>query len=75
MVGRFTPPKMIDEEEAIRLFEYAGCEELYRVDDLCKAYREKIGRDTEPLYDRLKLLAFIYDTGRVQGIREERGKQ
>lgn len=38
----------------------------------CRAQR---GKHSDSLWDMISLLSFIYDTGRVQGIREERAKR
>lgn len=75
MNGVKLPPVMIEPQEAIALFGYAKTEEMYRVKDLYTAYREAKGTDTDSLWDLMSVLSFVYDTGRVQGIREERAKR
>lgn len=68
-------PELITPDEAIKLFDYAGIQEIYIARNLYVCYREHKGRDDDRLMDMLSLLAFIYDSGRVQGIREERLKK
>lgn len=75
MNGVKLPPVMIEPQEAIALFGYAKTDEMYRVKDLYTAYREAKGTDTDSLWDLMSVLSFVYDTGRVQGIREERAKR
>lgn len=72
MNGKHLPPLRIEPQEAITLFAYAKTKEMYRVKDLYTAYREANGTDKDILWDMLSLLSFIYDTARIQGIREER---
>lgn len=75
MVGKKMPEEMISTDEALKLFAYAGTEEMHRVMDLYRAYRKTKGTAPDVLWDLMCLLSFIYDTGRVQGIREERSKK
>ena len=75
MVGKKMPEKMISTDEALKLFAYANTEEMHRAMDLYRAYRKTKGTDPDVLWDLMSLLSFIYDTGRVQGIREERSKK
>lgn len=37
--------------------------------------RTQKGRYSDSLWDMMSLLSFVYDTGRVQGMREERAKR
>lgn len=74
MRGNYSFTKMISPEEAIKLFRYAKTTEIYIVNELFNFYREqKVYRNSQ--IDLLYLLSFIYDTGRVNGIREERAKR
>ena len=75
MVGKTTPPELITAEEAIALFEFATVSEMYTVKELAEVYRAYKGIASERLWDTLGLLSFIYDTGRIQGIREEQAKR
>lgn len=59
----------------LALFTHAKVEEMYRVKDLYTAYREARGTDTDSLWDIMSLLSFVYDTARIQGIREERARR
>ena len=81
MNGVKLPPVMIEPQEAIALFGYAKTEEMQRAKELYETYRDakemryKPLWDTLDLWDIMSLLSFVYDTGRVQGIREERAKR
>lgn len=81
MNGVKLPPVMIEPQEAIALFDYAKTEEMQRAKELYEAYIEVKEVSYKPLWDMLDLwdlvsvLSFVYDTGRVQGIREERAKR
>lgn len=75
MNGKHLPLLRIEPQEAIALFPYAKTEEMYRVKDLYTAYREARGTDTDSLWDIMRLLSFVYDTARIQGIREERARR
>ncbi len=75
MVGKHVLPELIKPTEAIVLFPYITIEEMRRVADLYNIYRKCRGRDKEIIWDTLSVLAFIYGTARIQGIREERAKR
>ena len=68
-------PQLITPQESIKIFAHSSTEKMYRVDDLYNNYI-KCGklRDASH-FEFMRFLAFIYDTGRVQGIREERAKR
>lgn len=80
MRGANIPPAKIDPHEAASLFKFSRLEEMRRAEALLMEFKNSIapsgadplGRD---LWDVLSLLAFVYDTGRVQGIREERARK
>lgn len=78
MRGKAIPPVMIEPSEAVRLSKYMTTGEMDRAKSLFEAYQASEGlRDADQwkrldLWDVMSLLAFVYDTGRVQGIREER---
>ena len=61
--------QLITPDEAIKLFCYARVQEISIARDLYKAYKKQATEESV-----LFLLAFIYDTGRVPGIREERAR-
>ena len=81
MTGKNATQERITPQEAIALFHYAGSEELQRAKALYDAYRAENEVcypalwDNLDLWDLVSLLAFAYDTGKVQGIREERAKK
>ena len=80
MTGCKITQERIAPEEAMKLFAFASMEEMDRVKALYDTYREsKEVRypeiwDLLDLWDLMSLLSFVYDTGRVQGIRQERAK-
>lgn len=75
MLGKTTPPELITAQEAIALFQYATISEMYTVKELEEVYRACKGKDQDTLWGTLSILSFIYDTGRIRGIREERAKR
>lgn len=75
MTGKAPTQRLITPAEAMKLFRYAGIQEMSIAKDLYDFYRAQKGRNSDTLWDMMCLLSFIYDTGRVQGIREERAKQ
>lgn len=75
MTGKAPIQPLIAPAEAIELFKHAGIREMYIAKDLYDVYRAQRGRDSDILWDTMSLLSFIYDTGRVQGMREERAKR
>lgn len=74
MVGKYSPQELITPEEAIALFEYGTIAEMYTAKALFDIYRQRHGVDADRLWDTMRVLSFAYDTGRIQGIREERAK-
>lgn len=75
MTGKAPIQQLIAPAEAIELFKYAGIREMYIAKDLYDFYRAQRGRNSDSLWDMMSLLSFVYDTGRVQGMREERAKR
>lgn len=75
MTGKAPIQQLIAPAEAMELFKYAGIREMYIAKDLYDFYRAQRGRDSDSLWDMMSLLSFIYGTGRVQGMREERAKR
>ena len=70
------PPVMIEAREAIALFEYARTEEMHRAKELYDAYVMAEGISGKlDVWHTMSILSLVYDTGRVQGIREERAKR
>lgn len=80
MTGCKPTQERIAPEEAMKLFAYASVEEIHRAKALYDTYRETKDVsnpelwDLLDLWDLMSLLSFVYDTGRVQGIRQERAK-
>lgn len=67
--------QLITPAEAMELFRYAGIQEMHIAKDLHDFYRTQKGSSSDSLWDMMSLLSFVYDTGRVQGMREERAKR
>ena len=75
MNGKALPQQRITPQEAYSLFQqYGKTEEMYRVKELYEYYRDNHKPDNDLQWAFLRLLSFVYDTGRVQGIREERAR-
>lgn len=75
MTGKAPIQQLITPAEAMELFKYAGVCEMYIAKDLHDFYRAQRGKHSDSLWDMISLLSFIYNTGRVQGMREERAKR
>lgn len=75
MTGKVPIQQLITPAEAMELFRYAGIQEMHIAKDLPDFYRTQKGRYSDSLWDMMSLLSFVYDTGRVQGMREERAKR
>ncbi len=75
MNGKHLPSALIEPQEALALSNYMKIEEIHRVKLLYVAYRATKAVDKDILWDFFKVLSFMYDTGRIQGIREERAKK
>lgn len=75
MTGKAPIQQLIAPAEAMELFKYASVWEMHIAKDLYDVYRAKRERNSDSLWDMMSLLSFIYDTGRVQGMREERAKR
>ena len=65
----------IEPEEAIVLFKFATLSEMYRTKALYDIYKTHRELKADNLWDIMSLLTFIYNTARIQGIREERAKR
>lgn len=73
MMGKQTPATMIKPEEAILLFRHSTIWEMERAQELYSAFSRETGAPAKLLtWEDLCLLSFVYDTGRIQGMREER---
>lgn len=75
MTGKVPIQQLITPAEAMELFRYAGIQEMHIAKDLHDFYRTQKWRYSDSLWDMMSLLSFVYDTGRVQGMREERAKR
>lgn len=75
MTGKAPIQQLIAPGEAMELFRYAGIQEMQIAKDLHDFYRAQEGIHRDTLWDMMSLLSFVYDTGRVQGMREERAKR
>ncbi len=67
--------QLIEPEEAIELFRYARFREAVIAKNLYNFYRSQMGTNSDRIWSFLEALTFIYYTGRIQGIREERAKR
>ena len=59
----------------MEMFKYASIQEMEIAIDLNDFYRTKREKDNDRLWDAMSLLSFIYGTGRIQGMREERARR
>lgn len=72
MRGKQKTPQLIKPKEALKLFRYSGLEELDTAIHLYESYYKMKYKSG---FDFTKFLSFVYNTGRIQGIREERRKK
>ena len=63
------------ETDALRIFGHARISLFETVKDLLAVYEARYGESGKKLWSTTHLLAFMYDAGRVQGIRSERAKR
>lgn len=75
MTGKTVSPRLLSALEAAHLFQYANLADMYTAIELAGAYSTLKGAGRDPRWDAKAMLWFIYDAGRVQGIREERAKR
>lgn len=69
------PPIMIEPQEAIKLLPHSTTEEMNRAKALYEAYIEQVeANPNKSQWEFIRLLSFIYDTARIQGIREQKEK-
>lgn len=80
MYGREHPMKLITPQEAIKLYNFATLAEVFTTKELFEVYGESggeipsccIGIAGDDMFSLCKMFAFMYDVGRVQGMREVR---
>lgn len=77
MTGLHKPhlEERITPEEAVALFQYATAEDIQIAKAFYDEYRKQNGTDKDTLWDIVCLVAFAFDTGRVQGLREARARK
>lgn len=76
MLGKTTPPELITPAEAINLQPFSLGSSLVRATNLYSTYEKRKGYiGEEDIFEFMCALAFVYDTGRIQGIREERARK
>lgn len=67
--------ELMNNKEAVRLFEYATLGDLLRAKELYRSWREINKNEQDLNYVFVSALGFIYNTGRLQGIKDERAKK
>lgn len=75
MTGKEPVNPLITPAEAFELSKHINVSETQLAIELFDFFRAHRITSREPYWDLACALAFIYDTGRVQGIREERAKR
>ena len=65
--------ELITPEDSLAIFRYSTARSIHIANALYKVYEANHELYTQ--FDTMRLLSFIYDTGRIQGIREERAKR
>ena len=75
MTGKEPIKPLITPAEAFKLSEHIKISETMIALELFDFYRLHRATSHEPYWDLAYVLSFVYDTGRVQGIREERTRR
>lgn len=75
MMGKNTFTELITPSEAKGLMKHATLHEAVVTMLLCEEYYSRPFSELSVDWEFLQFLSFLYDTGRIQGIREERQKQ
>lgn len=76
MIEKNSPKELISAEEVALVCKRAGTlDSIYRAIDIEKEVWKLNEHEKDLLWLRRKILAAIYDGGRMQGIREERARQ
>lgn len=61
--------------EALNFDQYTDADSVLRAKNLCEVYLIVQKQDEDRLWQTYKMLAFLYETGRRDGIREERARR
>ncbi len=65
--------KLFTDEEALELSKYTiTADDLYISADLWQSYIKNHEFSNDTRWEQIKMLSFLYCTGKLQGIREER---
>lgn len=75
MIDKLEVERLVSPAEAIVLFAERTVEDMEIVKELADAYATKPNKSNNLAWEKMSLLAFIWNAGRVQGIREERKKK
>lgn len=75
MVGSEPVTELIEPSEALRLHRFTTVSEMHIAYSLYNAFKEQEKKESDRLWALMDLCSFIYNTGRVQGIREERKRR
>lgn len=75
MTGKESIKPLITPAEAFELSEHIKLSEMMIAIELYDFYRLHRATSHESYWDLACVLSFVYDTGRVQGIREERTRR
>lgn len=72
-----TTPGLIEPREAVKIFEVSSTlDELQRTRELYTECKKSPFFNTgESYFDTIMIMSFMYQTGRIQGIREERTRK
>lgn len=71
-----TPPELITPEEAVKIIKPNGTlEAMIRALAVAEQYNSAAARFFCCDWELARILALVYDTGRIQGIREQRQRK
>lgn len=75
MVGEMPITELISPQEALSLSQFITAGEISIAMDLITTYLQQNPLRENCKWDIMLLITYVYSTGRVQGIREERQKR
>ena len=66
---------LVTPEEAIKLMNTRTIADMYITEEIEKSFKNLEREVCDPIWEKFRLFALIWNAGRIQGIREERRKR
>lgn len=74
-IDKLAVTSLVTPKEAIKLVNTRTIEDMYITEKIEEAFENRELKTNDPIWEKFRLLAAIWNAGRVQGIREERRKR